>query len=65
MNQRVLITAGAGGIGLAIARAFVDGGARVHIADVNAEAVHQITKEHAAITGTVGDISQSTDLDAL
>jgi NAD(P)-dependent dehydrogenase (short-subunit alcohol dehydrogenase family) len=65
MNQRVLITAGAGGIGLAIARAFVDGGARVHIADVNAEAVHEITKEHTAITGTVGDISKSADLDTL
>lgn len=36
MEQRVLITAGAGGIGLAIAKAFVANGARVHIADVNA-----------------------------
>jgi NAD(P)-dependent dehydrogenase (short-subunit alcohol dehydrogenase family) len=32
MPQRVLITAGAGGIGLAIARAFA-AGALVHIAD--------------------------------
>jgi NAD(P)-dependent dehydrogenase (short-subunit alcohol dehydrogenase family) len=65
MNQRVLITAGAGGIGLAIAKAFVTGGARVHIADVNAEAVQEITKQYPAITGTVGDISKAMDLDTL
>jgi NAD(P)-dependent dehydrogenase (short-subunit alcohol dehydrogenase family) len=65
MTQRVLITAGAGGIGLAIAKAFVANGARVHIADVNAEAVQEITKQYPTITGTVGDISKPADLDAL
>ncbi len=39
MTQRVLITAGTGGIGLAIAEVFAAEGARMHIADVNAEAV--------------------------
>ena len=29
---------------------------RVHIADVNAEAVQQISRQHPAITGSVGDI---------
>jgi NAD(P)-dependent dehydrogenase (short-subunit alcohol dehydrogenase family) len=65
MTQRVLITAGAGGIGFAIAKAFVAGGARVHIADVHAEAVHDITKQYPAISATVGDISKSADLDTL
>lgn len=65
MTQRVLITAGAGGIGLAIAKAFVANGARVHIADVNAEAIREITKQNSAITGTVGDISKPSDLDTL
>jgi NAD(P)-dependent dehydrogenase (short-subunit alcohol dehydrogenase family) len=65
MTQRVLITAGAGGIGLAIAKAFVASGARVHIADVNAEAVQDITKAFPAISGTVSDISKPSDLDAL
>ncbi len=49
MTQRVLITAGA----------------RVHIADVNAEAVQEITKQYPAISGTVGDISKAADLDTL
>ncbi len=65
MTQRVLITAGAGGIGLAIAEAFAANGARVHIADINADAVQQITRQNAAISGTVGDISKPAELDAL
>lgn len=65
MSQRVLITAGAGGIGLAIAKAFVANGARVHIADVNAEAVAAIVAENENITGSVGDISNAADLDVL
>jgi NAD(P)-dependent dehydrogenase (short-subunit alcohol dehydrogenase family) len=65
MSQRVLITAGAGGIGLAIAKAFVANGARVHIADVNAEAVAAIVAENENISGSVGDISKAEDLDVL
>ncbi|MBS0495990.1 MAG: SDR family NAD(P)-dependent oxidoreductase, partial [Proteobacteria bacterium] len=65
MTQRVLITAGAGGIGLAIAKAFVASGARVHIADVNAEAVQQIVQQNPGITGSVGDVSKGADLDML
>lgn len=42
MTQRVLITAG--GIGLAITKAFVASSAGVHIADVNADAIGEITK---------------------
>jgi NAD(P)-dependent dehydrogenase (short-subunit alcohol dehydrogenase family) len=65
MAQRVLITAGAAGIGLAIAKAFAEDGARIHVADVNKEAVDDITQQYPAITGTVGDISRSADLDTL
>lgn len=65
MTQRVLITAGAGGIGLVIAKAFAANGARVHIADVNAQAVQEITAQYPAISGTVGDISKPESLDTL
>lgn len=55
--QRVLVTAGASGIGLAIAEAFTADGARVHIADLNGDAVDAVTGRYDAITGTVCDVS--------
>jgi NAD(P)-dependent dehydrogenase (short-subunit alcohol dehydrogenase family) len=65
MQQRVLITAGANGIGLAVAKAFAADGARVHIADINAEAVAAVTAADERITGTVGDLGDAATLDAL
>ncbi|RSZ63174.1 SDR family oxidoreductase [Corynebacterium hylobatis] len=65
MAQRVLITAGAGGIGLEIARAFVREGAKVHVADINAEAVEKVTSELENVTGTVGDIADPAAADQI
>jgi NAD(P)-dependent dehydrogenase (short-subunit alcohol dehydrogenase family) len=42
MSQRVLVTAGAGGIGRAIATAFAATGARVHVCDIDAAALDAI-----------------------
>ncbi|MET1155400.1 SDR family NAD(P)-dependent oxidoreductase, partial [Arthrobacter sp.] len=61
-TQRVLITAGAGGIGRAIAEAYVDAGAKVHIADVDSEALGRIVAEHDGVSGTAGDISKAADV---
>lgn len=56
-RQRVLVTAGANGIGLAIARAFESHDARIHICDVDDAALMAVTRDSEAITGTVCDVS--------
>jgi NAD(P)-dependent dehydrogenase (short-subunit alcohol dehydrogenase family) len=56
-GKRVLVTAGAGGIGLEIARAFVAEGARVHVCDVDEEALRSVTRAEPAITGTLCDVA--------
>ncbi len=60
------MTGGAGGIGLAITRAFAATGARVHIADPDAEAVAAVTGAGAgAVTGSVCDITDSDAVGAM
>jgi NAD(P)-dependent dehydrogenase (short-subunit alcohol dehydrogenase family) len=54
---RVLITAGANGIGLAIARAFVGEGAKVHICDVDQAALRRLAKTDPKITRSKADVS--------
>jgi NAD(P)-dependent dehydrogenase (short-subunit alcohol dehydrogenase family) len=56
-DLRVLVTAGAGGIGRAIAEAFISGGAHVHITDISETAVHEAVANVAGLTGTPGDAS--------
>jgi NAD(P)-dependent dehydrogenase (short-subunit alcohol dehydrogenase family) len=56
-DLRVLVTAGASGIGLATARAFVREGARVHICDVDAKALDALAKSDPALTRSVCDVS--------
>ena len=54
---RVLVTAGANGIGLAIAQAFLGEGARVHVCDVDDAALAALAASHPAITQTHCDVS--------
>ena len=54
---RVLVTAGAGGIGLAIARRFASEGARVHTCDVDEMALSALAASNPEITATPCDVS--------
>ena len=58
-NLRVLVTAGAGGVGAAIARAFHEAGSRVHVCDVDRSALDRLTAGVPGITGSMADASLS------
>lgn len=60
---RVLVTAGASGIGAAVARAFYESGARVHVCDINPAALQQLSSETPGITASVADASVAADVD--
>ncbi|MCX7281305.1 MAG: SDR family oxidoreductase [Alphaproteobacteria bacterium] len=55
---RVLVTAGAAGIGRAITTALVEAGTRVHICDVAPSAMH-------GVSSTLADVSGEADVDRL
>ena len=55
---RVMVSAGANGIGLAIARAFVREGARVAVCDVDATALAALTASDPALQASACDVSQ-------
>lgn len=60
MTQRVFVTAGAGGIGLAIAQAYAEGGAQVFVCDQDAAAVASLGP---SITGACLDVTDEAALD--
>lgn len=64
MSQRVLITAAATGIGRVVAEAFVAQGARVHLCDVNEQALDEIAAVSPLITATRVDLADAEALDA-
>jgi NAD(P)-dependent dehydrogenase (short-subunit alcohol dehydrogenase family) len=54
---RVLVTAGASGIGLATARAFVREGARVHLCDVDTTALDALGRTDPMLSRSVADVA--------
>ena len=62
---RVLVTAAAGGVGAAIARAFHAAGARVHVCDIDRSALDRLRAELPAITGSMADVSLAADVETV
>jgi len=65
MNQRVLVTAGASGIGREIARAFATNGAKVFVSDIDAKGLDALSKEIKGVMTKVCDNSKRGDVEAL
>jgi len=55
-DKRVLVTAGAAGIGRAIVQAFADAGAKVHVCDLNGAALAELRDQIPGVTTSEGDI---------
>ena len=60
---KVLVTAGASGIGAVIARAFHDAGAHVHVCDIDRAALDRLATESPGISSSAADASNATDVD--
>jgi NAD(P)-dependent dehydrogenase (short-subunit alcohol dehydrogenase family) len=64
-GKRVLITAAASGIGLAIARGFAAEGAKVNVCDINEDALRALKQSDPSITSTLCDVSDRSSVERL
>lgn len=64
-GRRVLVTAGAAGIGRAIADGFIAAGAQVHVCDVADAALEQFRTSHPAHRASRTDVAERAQVDAL
>lgn len=62
---RVLVTAGASGIGRAISELLITYGAQVHICDVSDSFLDDFRKNHPSAGATLADVSSETDIERL
>jgi NAD(P)-dependent dehydrogenase (short-subunit alcohol dehydrogenase family) len=60
---RVLVTAGASGIGAVIAQAFSEAGAHVHVCDIDRAALDRLATEAPGISSSAADASIEKDVD--
>ncbi len=64
-GRRVLVTAGAGGIGRVIAETFADAGAQVHVCDVDEAALKACARARPAISTSRCDVSDPAQVEVL
>jgi NAD(P)-dependent dehydrogenase (short-subunit alcohol dehydrogenase family) len=62
---RVLVTAGAAGIGRAFAETFQDAGARVFVCDVDAKAIDAFRRDRPSIGSSLADVGDPKAVDAM
>ncbi|MFM9428657.1 NAD(P)-dependent dehydrogenase (short-subunit alcohol dehydrogenase family) [Variovorax sp. GrIS 2.14] len=65
VGKRVLVTAGADGIGLEIARTFAAAGAKVLVCDVQQSALDRLAAATPEILGCLADVSNECDVSAM
>ena len=65
MVQRVLITAGAAGIGREFARAFAAGGAKLFVCDIDDKALGEIAKDIPGLIARRCDMAKRAEIEAL
>jgi NAD(P)-dependent dehydrogenase (short-subunit alcohol dehydrogenase family) len=63
-QYHVLITGGAGAIGLGFVEGFIECGASVSIVDVNETAVESVIERNPAVTGYTADLESQESIDA-
>ena len=63
--MRVLISAGASGLGLAIADRFLSQGSKVHVCDIDAGALETIQHRHPNLSASLTDTSKPGDVERL
>ena len=63
--QRVLITAGAAGIGREFARAFTANGAKVYVCDIDEPALAEIAKEIPGVTAARCDMAKRAEIERM
>jgi len=61
-NRRVLVTGGTSGLGLALVRELIAGGARVAFVARGRDRVEQLERELPGVHGIVGDVSSKDDI---
>ncbi len=64
-NEVALITAGASGIGLAIARRFMAEGMKVHVCDISADAIKALSETLPGATASLADVSDTAQVAAM